>query len=362
MIIAVDNRKSSEYLAWAKLHPKGRFNLTVSGLMNHPLANLPVKLEDLEITGSGYGYPPLQQAMAEHCGVPEECIVAGLGTAGANMLAMSALLDPGDEILVEFPVYEPVLAVARFLGATINRFPRLAEDGFALDPREIERNITPRTRLIAITNLHNPSSALIPEDTLRRVGEIAQSVGATVMVDEIYLEALFENAPRSAFHLPGPFVVTNSLTKVYGLSGLRCGWVLAPPDLVKRMWALTDVFYGMVPHAAERLSVIAFAHLDQLRQYSKALLTTNRGILNEFLARRPDLDARPLEAGTVVFPRLRHGSVDELFRLMRDKYDTSIVPGSFFEMPAHFRIGISGDTEELREGLQRLGAALDELK
>lgn len=358
----VSNVKCSEYMPWAKTSPKGCFNLATSGLMNYPLRRLPVTLEDLEISvGGAYGYAPLQAALAAHCAVPEDCIAAALGATGANLLAMSALLDPGDEVLMEHPVYEPILAVAHYLGASVKRFSRRPENGFALDPAEIERTISPRTRLIAITNLHNPSSALTSEDTMQRVGEIAKSVGAHVVVDEVYLDAAFDRAPRSAFHLGETFVVTNSLTKVYGLSGLRCGWVLAAPDLVQRMWRIADLLYVIPAHVAERLSVIALAHLREIREFARTLLETNRAVLNEFLGNRPELGVAPLEFGTVVFPRLPKGNATGFNNKLIEKYDTSVVPGEFFEMPEHFRIGIGGDTEQLREGLRRIGDALGEI-
>jgi len=289
-------------------------------------------------------------------------VVTAAGTSMANMLAMSAILEPGDEVLVEHPTYELLLSALGYLQAGIRRFPRHPEAGFALDPAEIERSITSRTRLIVITNLHNPSSALTKEETLRAVGAIARSVGALVLSDEVYLDAAFDLAPKPAFHLGPEFVVTSSLTKVYGLSGLRCGWILAEPDLARLIWQLDDLFDVNMAHPAERLSVIAFQNLETIRERSRALLETNRALLNRFLTSRTDLEARPLEFGTTVFPRLLSGSVDKFCVLFRDKYHGTIVPGSFFEMPDHFRMGIGGETEPLRESLAQLSAALDEFR
>jgi len=209
--------------------------------------------------------------------------------------------------------------------------------------------------------LHNPSSAFVNEVTLRRLGEIARGVGARVLVDEVYLEALFDQAPASAFHLGNEFVATSSLTKAYGLSGLRCGWVLADPELAKRMWRLNDLFGNIPAHPAERLSVIALKNLDRIGARARSLLEKNRGLLDQFLDSRDDLGAFRPEIGTVVFPRLKGGSVDELCRLLSETYETSVVPGKFFEMPDHIRIGIGCDSEMLAGGFERLGAALDEL-
>jgi aspartate/methionine/tyrosine aminotransferase len=157
-----------------------------------------------------------------------------------------------------------------------------------------------------------------------------------------------------------PFIVTSSLTKVYGLSGLRCGWVLASPALAERMWLLNDLFGAVAAHAAERMSVVAFDHLEKFRERARSLLAANRAVIDSFLDSRRDLESFRPPAGTVFFPRLTHGDPEAFFRLLREKYETSVVPGRFFEMPRHFRIGIGGDTVGLRAGLERLAAALDE--
>src|SRR5205823_10456568 len=103
-------------------------------------------------------------------------------------------------------------------------------------------------------------------------GEIARGVGARVLVDEVYLEALFESAPPSAFHLGREFVVTSSLTKAYGLSGIRCGWVLAEPELADCMWKINDLYYATPVHVGELLSVIALDNLDRVANRAKALV------------------------------------------------------------------------------------------
>jgi aspartate/methionine/tyrosine aminotransferase len=360
----VTNRREirSAYLEWAKLRSSAKYNLATSGLDGYPLAKLPVRIEELEISAPGsYGYPPLQERLAKRCGVPLECVVAATGTSMANHLALAALLNPGDEVLIEQPAYEPLLNVAEYLGAQVRRFPRRFEDSFQLDPREIERAVTPRTRVVVVTNLHNPSGARTPDSALRLTGEIAQSRGAYVLVDEVYLEACFDPAARTAFHLGPNFIVTSSLTKAFGLSGLRCGWILAPAALAERMWRLNDLF-GVIPaHPAERLSVIALNHLNEIAAYARGRLDANRPVLMRFLDSRKDLFAIRLVAGTIAFPQFPSGNVDALCQLLREKYETSVVPGRYFEMPDHFRIGIGGKTELLEEGLKRLGQALDEM-
>ncbi|HEY6190285.1 MAG TPA: aminotransferase class I/II-fold pyridoxal phosphate-dependent enzyme [Pyrinomonadaceae bacterium] len=359
MIERAERVMSSEYMHWAKTRAAARFNLASSGLKPYPLAELAVKLEDLELSGpSFYGYEPLQKALAAKCGAPVESVVAATGTSMANHLVMAALIKPGDEVLIEHPTYELLIALAKYLGAEVVRFTRPREQGFRLDADEVARRISPRTRLIVLTNLHNPTSALTSLETLERLGEVARRAHARVLVDEVYLDALFENSPRSAFHLGEAFITTNSLTKVYGLSGLRCGWILADPLLAERLWRLNDLF-GVIPsHAAERLSCAALENLDHIAARARRLLETNRGLLNDFYRSREELDWTEQEFGTISFPRLKRGNADDLCALLAEKYETSVVPGKFFEMPQHFRIGIGCDTRTLEEGLERLGQAL----
>ena len=349
----------THYLAWAKLHSQARFNLAVSGVLDYPLAELPVRIEDLEIGGSGpYGHQPLMRRLAAKAAVPEECVVYTLGASMANFIALTALVHRGDEVLVERPTYDPLLAVLDHIGAKVGRFERRPEKGFRLGLGELERRLTPETRLVVLCNLHNPSGALTDDGTLRQVGEMAAKVGARVMVDEVYLETLFDQPWRSSFHLGPNFVVTSSLTKAYGLSGIRCGWILAQPELVQRMWQIVDFTYGDPAHPVELIAVIVLDNLGLVRDRARALLETNRGLLNQFLAEHPELDCEPSRFGTTVFPRLKTGRASEFVAMVREQFETSIVPGEFFDHPQHFRIGFCGATDSVRGGLERLSAAL----
>lgn len=355
--------RASAYMHWAKTRSRARFNLATSGLANLKLQELQVSLDELEISGeAGYGYKSLLDALADRHRVDAACVVTAAGTSFANHLAMAALINPGDEILIESPAYDPLLAVAHYLGAEVKRFQRRFEDGFRISPAEIERNMSPHTRLIVITNLHNPSGVLTDTQTLKEVGELALSRNARVLVDEVYLEMLFAEPPQTAFHLGNQFIVTSSLTKAFGLSGLRCGWILAEPELAKRMWLLNDLFAATPVHAGERLSVVALQQLPAIAARAQTRLDKHRQLLNHFLDDRDDLEAVRPPFGSIMFPRVKHASSDRVCDLLREKYETSVVPGSFFEMPAHFRLGMGGDSETFVEGLDRLGRALDELR
>jgi len=359
-MISPVSERYARYMEWAKLHSTARFNLAVSGMLDYPVSELPLRLEDIEIGGTGpYGYEPLMQRLAAKTGAPQECLVYTIGTSMANFVALTALLRPGDEVLVEKPTYQPLLAILNHLGARVERFERRFEHGFRVGLGELERRITPQTRLLVLCNLHNPSSNLCDEDTMRQIGELAAKVGARVLVDEVYLESVFDQPRWSAFHLGPNFVVTNSLTKAYGLSGIRCGWVLAEAELVQRMWQVVDYTYGSPVHPAECIAVVALDHLDRIRSRARALLETNRALVNDFLAACPALACLPSQFGTTVFPRLRSGRTPEFVTRLREQFETTVVPGEFFEQDQHFRLGFCGSTETVRGGLERLGAALE---
>ena len=350
---------------WAKLKSQAKYSLSASGVLDYPLRELGVSIEDLEINGvTIYGYEPLQRALAEKSGVDTNCVAAATGTSMANHLVMATVLNPGDEVLIESPTYEPILAVARYLRAQIKRFNRDSADGFQIDPNKIREQLSSKTKLIVLTNLHNPSGVLTSQQTLRQVGELAKAVGARVLVDEVYLECTFpvSGSNYSAFHLGNDFVTTNSLTKAYGLSGLRCGWILAEPELIAQMWRLNDLFSATPPHIPELLSVIALKKLPQIARRAQDLLSTNRAILEQTLRTVNNaVEVVWPDYGTIVFPRLKHGNAAEFARVLRERYETSVVPGSFFEYPDHFRVGIGGVTQEVEKGLGNLSKALSEL-
>ena len=349
---------------WAKTRPKVKYDLALSGILNLPIAELEFDSKQLELHGdNAYGYRPLIDALAQHRQVsPKNVVTVSGGTSLANHLAMAALLEPGDEVLIEQPTYDPLLSVARYLGAKIKRFPRPFEIEFKIDIDALEKQITTRTSLIVITNLHNPSSALVDSEMLRKIGELARGVDARVLVDEVYLEAMFENAPASSISLGPEFVVTSSLTKGYGLSGLRCGWIFTEAKLAEKVRRLDDIFAASAPNVMERLSVAAITQLPKIAARAKSMLETNRQTLRKFLQARDDVDVVPTKFGTTSFPRIRNTDVEKLCQLLIEKYETAVVPGKFFESPQHIRIGMCCDPESFSAGIERLGQALDELR
>ena len=351
----------SDYMHWAKFKPPVRYGLTGSEVQHFRLDRFPIGIADLDLDGASHPrYPPLRGRIASRYGVDVQQVVAADGTSMANFLAMATLIAPGDEVLIEHPTYELLTEAASFLGADIKRFERNPSDAFRLDPASVEAMLTPKTRLIVLTNLHNPGSALADESELRAIGDLAARVGARVLVDEVYLDSAVPPS-RSAVHLGPEFVCTNSLTKVYGLSGLRCGWILAEPELAERMWRLNDLFGVNQAHPAERLACTAFDRIDEVIGDAPALLDANRRIFSQFVASRGDLVCAPAQHGITAFPRWSGGDTQRLDDHLREHYDASVVPGRWFDMPEHFRVGFYPSTDEFEEALSRLARALDDL-
>ena len=351
----------SDYMHWFKYQKPVRYNLSSSEVPHFRLDRLQLTIGDLDLDGaSHYRYPPLRQRIGAKYGVDPASIVTANGASMANFLAMATLIAPSGEVIFERPTYQPMLSSAGFLGADIKWVERRADNGFQLDLDQLEKLAGPRTTLIILANLHNPTGALTSEDDLRAIGAIAERCGAYVLVDEVYLDSAVP--PRRTSALLGPqFVVTSSLTKVYGLSGLRCGWIFAEPDLAERIWRLNDLFGVNQPHQSEMLSCFAFDHLEEVAAGNPERLASNRALFNQFVASRDDIECMPADHGITAFPRWTGGDSERIHDLLRSDYDTSIVPGRWFEMSDHFRVGLGGDTDVLKEGLARLASALDEL-
>jgi aspartate/methionine/tyrosine aminotransferase len=350
-------------MEWAKTRPSPRFDLAGSNILPCSLEDLPGAREAIALDGrNDSGYAPLVESIAARYGITTAHVTTAQGASGANFLVAAALVEPGDDVLVERPGYDPLLGASRLLGARVVRFDRDFPGGFGLDPERVRRAMTPRTRLIIITSPHNPTGVVVDRAALEEVGRIAETAGAHVLVDEVYLDMAGPTPAGTevAALLGDAFVTTSSLTKSYGLSGLRCGWILSSPGVAERLQRARDVIDGTGSIVTERLAALAFGQLDDLVARTVALLAVNGTLVREFLRSREELEYIAPRGGTVAFPRLRGVADSSRFadRLMTER-ETAIVPGHFFDAPPHFRIGFGGRTEPLRGGIEAVGAALD---
>jgi aspartate/methionine/tyrosine aminotransferase len=357
-----------EYLDWIiHLDWEPRYDLgTSEPQLEATPERLGLSAEDIVINGpNALGYEKLREHLASRYDVSTENVLLSQGASMANFLLCAVLIQPGDEVVVERPAYEPLFRIPQLLGATIRRVERRFENGFLIDPADLRRVLTKRTRLIVLSNLHNPSGALLKDDVLRQVGELADSVDASVLVDEIYLEFLCQQTPPSAFHLGEPFVTTNSLTKVYGLGGLRIGWALCPPELVRRAQRLYFIMGVHHPICSEVFGHLILSRREVWERWSQAVrrrMAENRPMLDEFFSSREDLEWVEPAGGLIAFPRIR-GSLTaaKLAEHLRRRFDTFIIPGRFFEDDRHFRLAWGAARPIFQQGLIHLAMALDEL-
>ncbi len=350
----------SRYIEWTKRRPAARFDLAVSSV-------LPCTIEDLEgardaVTLTGRGeeeYVPLVEAIAAHAGVDTAQVTTAVGAGGANFQVYAALLDPGVDVLVERPGYEPLVAAAQLLGARVIRFDRPFSGGFAVDPDRVREAITSRTRLIVLTSPHNPTGVLTSHDVLAELGRIAATAGAHVLVDEVYRNATASGLPPAAT-LGESMITSSSLTKAFGLSSLRCGWTIAAPATAERIRRARDVTDGTMALPAESLAVLAFAQADRLLARAQSLLDPSRKALRAFIDASPEIESVDPGRGTLLFPRIKGvedaaGFAERLYA----EHETAVVPGAFFDAPAHFRIGVGGPPDVVAGGLARIRAVLD---
>ena len=285
-----------EYIRWAKALPHADINLARSGIDRCPASLLRLKASELVTTlPVTYGYAPLRDAIAARYGVTRAQVfeLSG-GTSYANWIACVAALDGcgrGAEVIVERPTYEPLLRIPQALGHRVRRLDRRFEDGYAIDLDRFAALVTSRTKLAIVTNLHNPSGARIGMPALRAMASLLARVGGLLLVDEVYLECVFGSRPESCVHAGPNVVTTNSLTKAYGLDGLRAGWMLGPASLVARAGHINDLMTNNSVAPGEQMALAAFRRLRDLDRRAHGLLDPNLARVRAFFAREPRLTA-----------------------------------------------------------------------
>jgi len=354
--------RAPRYLEWARRHyGKVPFDLASSGLAPATLADLgePPRLDDPE------GPARLRRAIAAFNGVTEAETVAALGTTHALWLAYTSVLRPGDDVLVESPGYEPVWSLAEGAGARVVRVARKLEDRFAIDVDAIGAAITPTTRIVAITNPHNPSGVRVDEDTVRRLASVVAAKGAYLLVDEVYgplgqMEPGSRVWERSARRLSGSVITVSSLTKSFGLGDARVGWVLAPEEVIASAEAVLLATCGALPTQHVSFGAWALSRIDVLSTRAASLTAGKRETVESWMAGRRDLVwSGPTDGlfGLAVrsspedlLPRIEAGAA-------RD--GVLVAAGAFFGVPNGFRLSWTIDRGKLEGALERLGRVLD---
>lgn len=350
------------YIAWAmKFYGKVPFDLASSGIPHAAWSELGIPEPDLDDAAA---YGRFREALAAYNDVPLAEVVPALGTSHAVFLAYAAMLSPGDEVLLEHPGYEPLTRTAEGLGAIVRTYERRASEGFAVSPERVAAAITPRTRVIVVTNHHNPTGVRTPDATLRELAAIAEARGAYLLVDEVY--APFDDLPDdgvfrgSARKLGSNVVAVGSLTKCYGLGMHRIGWVLGPPEVVERAETAVVATAGHLPLAHAARGAAATRNVGALAKRAKAILAGKRALAEEWAKTLPDATWSAPTSGLFGLVTLA-GAGPLLPRIEGWANDHGVLvgAGSFFGVDDGFRLSWATlPRDRFEEGLGKLGALL----
>lgn len=348
----------TRYLAWAnEFFGKIGFDSASSGIPRASFEEVGLAAPTLD---DPTGYQRLRESIAFYNDVPVADVAPAMGTSHAIFLAYAAMLGPDDEIILENPVYEPLVRNATGLGARIRFFERSAATGYAVDPVKVAARVTPRTRAIVVTNLHNPTGVRIDDETLRELARIAEARGAYLLVDEVY--APFDDLPddgvfrTSARKLGANVVTIGSLTKCYGLGMHRVGWVLGPPEVQVGIRDASLATFGHMPLSHACIGACLLSNIGRFSKRAKPLFAGKRELAERWVRSFPNATWSAPRSGLFGFVTLegRDDLRPDIERLAREN-DVLVGPGTFFGIPNGFRLSWANlPTPRFEEGLDRL--------
>ncbi|MGB7244065.1 MAG: pyridoxal phosphate-dependent aminotransferase [Sulfitobacter sp.] len=347
------------------------FSLAQSPKLGDFLADLDPEMSLDWNQKSFQGLPDLRQRVIDQAGLGGLCgaddVLITAGAAEANYLAFMQLVEPGDEVVTETPGWPQTQVLAKARQVRVKLVTRDETDGWALPLDQLEDAVTDKTRLIFLTNPNNPTGKLLTSKDLHRAAQIADKVGAWLIVDEVYagLEWTADRAPSIAgIYQRG--ITTGSVSKALGLQGLRTGWLICRDKaLVMDAVILRENCSEIMNVLGETIAEIALrpnrlsTALEKTRGDSRTVLEQ----LDRYITAEPNLSWHPPEAGLIGLARLPTGIDSDVFakRLLADPYKTFLLPGSAYGLPNHIRVGVGGGVAaNLDTGLARMSKLLAE--
>jgi aspartate/methionine/tyrosine aminotransferase len=301
-------------------------------------------------------------------GVAPECVVPTLGASQAIPQVLFALARPGDHVIVERPTYEPLHRVPEMLGLSVSRLERKFEEGWSPLPDRLARLLTPKTRAVILSNLHNPSGVGTRTETLVAIGEMAARVGAVVLVDEVYLDFAFASSGETRPWRPAAVAIENgvswsSATKCLGFAALRAGWVVTRDvELAQALRSSSLYFHVDPPLASLALATRVLRHAAELAARAERAIAPARTTIDRWIAGEPRVTWIAPSAGQTALIRLPDLMQDLAFtQHLRERYDTQVVPGAMFEAPGFVRLSFNLPVDQLEQALANFSAALDDL-
>ena len=350
---------TDHHIMWARIEPARH---------RHSLAPSEVDPPDLEALGlPSRGSLPrstdglqveLERLLGARWGAPGGRVVLTAGGSEANAIVFGALLERGDEVLVETPGYEPHREVPRLFDITVRRFERPLSDGGTSLATAVEAALGPATRMVVVTHLHNPSGVALTGTDARALADLAERRGLWILCDEIFRDALEE--PRGTFATLGPrWVATSSLTKVYGLGGLRLGWIAGSDDVLSRCARVQNALSGSPSVPSIALALALAPHFDTLRARTHRILAANHARWAALLGEEPPFTspARPL--GTTAWALFPSKDGGDAFAAFASRHaHLAVAPGRFFADPRGIRVGLGREPECFAPALDTLRQAL----
>jgi aspartate/methionine/tyrosine aminotransferase len=288
-------------------------------------------------------------------------VVVTHGAIGANALVFQALVDPGDEVVSIVPNYQQHYSIPESLGATVKRLPLQEADGYLPDFDRLRDLVTPRTRLIALSNPNNPTGSLIDEAGLRAIASIAETVGACVLCDEVYrgTTQVEDTLTPSIVDLYPRGISVGSMSKAFSLAGLRLGWIVGPKNVLEAVSVHRDYNTISVGMLDDYFATLALEHHEAVLARSRRMVRTHLAILDGWVKSQPAVSYVRPQAGTVTL--IRYDSPQPSYEFCVDlleKTGVMFTPGQAFEMEGTVRIGYANPEAALREGLARVGKYL----
>jgi len=306
------------------------------------------------------GSAELRKKIGRAQGVPADHVLVTSGATEGNYLVNAALVDSGDRVLVDSPMYSPLRDVPKGCTRDVREVPRSCAEGWALRLDDWRRAAGPEARMLVFANLNNPTSSMLDRHSLRELADLASEIGGYLLIDETFRELAGERPPPSAATLGDHCVALSTVTKVYGLGALRLGWIAAHPDLLARFKAVKDYTTVAASGISDVVGRWALSRRASFLHRARRLIAANRKRLLESVDRIEGISGPWPSMGTVCFPHSRI-DVGTLADRLLTKYETVIAHGRYFGLVDHFRIGLGRDPAEFSAGLDNLEKALREL-
>jgi len=348
--------ESPEQLGYGRI----RFNLAESSFTDMQLRELGVKLDDLVLQYHDHlGHPGLRGSLAGSLGVGPDEIIVTVGAAAALFIVATSLLEKDDHLVVVRPNYATNIETPRAIGCGIDFLDLRYEDRWALDLERLEALVTPRTRLVSLTCPHNPTGTVFDEGTLRGALALADKYGFRLLLDETYREMTFGPMLPCAASLSPRAISVSSLSKTYGLPGIRLGWLVTQDAALRETFlAAKEQIFICNSIVDEEIGHQALLQRERLLSVIRPRIQVGFEATRRFFARQDELEWIEPSGGVVGFARLRadvaeRTDMDRFYEVLLSKHGTVVGPGHWFEQPRHYmRIGYGWPTlEELELGL-----------